>query len=114
MKCLVVDDSRMSRMMLKKIISTAHPDWEITEAGDGQQAVDLAKGAELDLILLDYNMPIMTGGEAAEILRPLFPDAKMALLTANIQQSIQNLASKLNIDFIPKPITEAKIIKYVG
>ncbi len=113
MKCLVVDDSKMSRMMLKKIISTAHPDWEITEAGDGQEAVDLAKGAELDLILLDYNMPIMDGAEAAKILRPLFPDAKVAFLTANIQEAIKNLAIELKIDFIPKPITEAKILKYV-
>ncbi len=114
MKCLVVDDSKMSRMMLKKIISTAHPDWEITEAGDGQAAIETAKGLELDIILLDYNMPIMDGAEAAKILRPLFPDAKMAFLTANVQDSIKNMAIKLNIDFIPKPITEAKILKYVG
>ncbi len=114
MKCLVVDDSKMSRMMLKKIIGNAHPDWDIKEAADGQKAVDIAKGAELDLILLDYNMPIMDGGEAAKILRPLFPEAKMAFLTANIQEAIKNLAIELKIDFIPKPITESKVLKYVG
>jgi len=114
MKCLVVDDSKMSRMMLKKIIGGAHPDWEIIEAADGQQAVDLAKGSELDIILLDFNMPVMDGGQAAEILRPLFPNAKMAFLTANIQDSIKNLAIKLKVDFIPKPITEKKVLLYVG
>ena len=114
MKCLVVDDSKMSRMMLKKIIGNAHPDWEIMEAADGQQAVDTATGAELDIILLDYNMPIMDGGQAAEILRPLFPEAKMALLTANIQDSTKELAKNLNIDFIPKPVTEKKVLQYVG
>lgn len=114
MKCMIVDDSKMSRMMLKKIISTSHPDWEISEAGDGQEAVDIAKGAEFDIILLDYNMPIMEGGEAARILRPLFPDAKIAFLTANVQDSIKNLAIELKIDFIPKPITQAKVIQYVG
>jgi len=114
MKCLVVDDSKMSRMMLKKIITSAHPDWEITEAADGQQAVDIAKDVEFDIILLDFNMPIMNGGQAAEILRPLNPNAKMAFLTANIQEAIKNLAIELKIDFIPKPITEAKVLKYVG
>lgn len=114
MKCLIVDDSKMSRMILKKIIGTVHPDWEITEAGDGQEAVDLAKGAELDIILLDYNMPVMEGGEAAKILRPLFPDAKIAFLTANVQDSIKKLAIELKIDFIPKPITQEKIMQYVG
>lgn len=113
MKCLVVDDSKMSRMMLKKIIGNAHPDWDIKEAADGQQAVDMAKGIELDVILLDYNMPIMDGGQAAEILRPLFPDAKIAFLTANIQDSIKKLAVELKVDFIPKPITEDKVLKYV-
>jgi len=101
--------------MLKKIIGTAHSDWEIIEAGDGQEAVDLAtKNADLNIILLDYNMPVMNGGEAAEILRPQFPEAKIAFLTANIQEAIKNLAIKLRIDFIPKPITEQKILKYVG
>jgi CheY-like chemotaxis protein len=114
MKCLVVDDSKMSRMMLKKIIGNAHPDWEIKEAVDGQQAVDMAKGEELDIILLDYNMPNMDGGQAAEILRPQFPNAKIAFLTANIQDSIKGLAVKLKIDFIPKPITEQKVLQYVG
>ena len=114
MNCLVVDDSRMSRMMLKKIIFTAYPEWGILEAGDGQEAIDLAKGKELDIILLDYNMPVMDGGEAAKILRPKFPDAKIAFLTANIQDSIKSLALELKVDFIPKPITEGKILKYVG
>lgn len=114
MKCLVVDDSKMSRMMLKKIIVSAHPDWEIIEAADGQQAIDIAKDAEFDIILLDFNMPIMDGGQAAEILRPLFPNAKMAFLTANIQEAIKKLAIELKVDFIPKPITEAKVLEYVG
>lgn len=114
MKCLVVDDSRMSRMIIMKILSTAFPDWNVLEAVDGQEAIDLAKGEALDFIFLDYNMPVMNGGEAAAILRPLFPDAKIAFLTANVQDAIKNMASELKVDFIPKPITETKILKYVG
>ncbi len=112
--CLIADDSRMSRMIFKKIINSAHPDWLVIEAENGRQAVECAQGQDLELILLDFNMPIMDGGEAAKQLRPLFPSAKMAFLTANIQESIQQLAKDLLIDFIPKPITEAKITKYVG
>lgn len=114
MKCLVVDDSKMSRMMLKKIISTAHPDWEILEACDGKDALDKAEGEDLGIILLDYNMPIMEGGEAAKILRPQFPNAKIAFLTANIQDAIKKLAIELKVDFIAKPITEDKVLQYVG
>ena len=114
MKCLVVDDSKMSRMMLMKILSTVHPDWELNEAGNGQEAIAKANEVVPDIILLDFNMPIMDGGEVAEILRPLFPDARIAFLTANVQEAIRNKAVELKIDFIPKPITEAKIIQYVG
>jgi len=113
MKCLIVDDSKMSLMILRKIISTKHPEWEIFEASDGQQAVDIAKEEEFDLILLDYNMPNMNGGEAAKILRPQFPHARIAFLTANIQDAIKNQAVELKIDFIPKPITPDKISQYV-
>jgi len=114
MKCLITDDSKMSLMMLNKIIGNAHPDWEILKASDGLQAIEIAKDNELDIILLDFNMPNMDGGEAAKILRPQFPNAKIAFLTANVQEAIQNLAIELKIDFIPKPITEAKVLKYVG
>jgi CheY-like chemotaxis protein len=56
----------------------------------------------------------MKGGEAAKVLRPQFPNAKIAFLTANVQDSIKKLAIQLKVDFIPKPITEEKVLKYVG
>ena len=113
MKCLIVDDSKMSRLMVKKIIQSSYPDWEIIEACDGQEAIDVAQGEDFNIIFVDYNMPGMNGGEAAKVLRPLFPDAKIAFLTANIQGAIVNEAKELKIDFIPKPILEERIIKYV-
>lgn len=100
--------------MVKKIILDAHPDWNIVEAEDGRQAVELCQDGSFDIIFLDYNMPVMEGGEAAKIIRPLQPTAKIAFLTANVQESVRNLAIALELDFIPKPITEAKIKLYVG
>lgn len=112
--CLIVDDSKMSRMMVKKIILDAHPDWNLVEAQNGQEAIDRASEAGFDIILLDYNMPVMEGGAAAAVIRPLQPEAKIAFLTANVQEAVKNLAIQLRIDFIPKPITEEKIKRYVG
>lgn len=112
--CLLVDDSRMSRNILSKILSKAHPEWIIVEAIDGQQALDKAEERAFDIIFLDHNMPVMDGGKVAERLRPKFPDAKISLLTANVQKSIIQQAQALNIDFIPKPITEEKVLSYVN
>lgn len=114
MKCLVVDDSRMARMVLKQIILEAHPDWDIIEASDGKEAISIAVDQHPDIVLLDYNMPIMEGGEAAMVLRPMLPNAKMAFITANVQHATKKQASDLNVDFISKPITPGKILQYVG
>ncbi len=105
---LVVDDSRVSRMMLSKMINmVASGDWQITEAEDGQQAVEKATAETPDLIVMDINMPVMDGFEAVEILRPQLPDTTMILLSANIQSSSQARAEELGVHFIAKPITPA-------
>ncbi|MDX1397362.1 MAG: response regulator [Oceanospirillum sp.] len=104
---LVVDDSRVSRMMLSKMINMADSDWQIVEAEDGQQAVDKATAETPDLIVMDINMPVMDGFQAIEILRPQLPDTTMILLSANIQSSSQARAEELGVHFIAKPITPA-------
>ena len=100
-------------MMLGKFLFSIRPDWKIVEAENGLQATEKASEQTFQYIFLDFNMPVMDGGQAAKILRPIFPDAKIALLTANVQDSIRALAAELKIDFIPMPITSEKISIYV-
>jgi two-component system, chemotaxis family, chemotaxis protein CheY len=106
---LVVDDSRVSRMMIKAIIADAQPEWRIIEAGSGDEAITNVTDKTPDIAFLDFNMPGMNGIELGEILKDKFPSAKLFLLTANIQESTQQKAAALNISFIGKPITDAKI-----
>lgn len=58
---------------------------------------------------MDVNMPGMGGIAAAERLREECPMAYIILLTANIQEAIRQKAAKLNIGFMEKPITKARI-----
>lgn len=106
-KVLVVDDSRVSRMMLSKVIAAVDNSWQVLEAEDGQQAVEKALADQPDLIVMDINMPVMDGFEAIEILRPKLPEVTMILLSANIQSSSQARAEELGVHFIAKPITPA-------
>ena len=55
------------------------------------------------------NMPGMSGLELAEKLRTSHPDIRLALLTANVQESIQRRAADLGVRFFRKPIGEAVI-----
>jgi two-component system chemotaxis response regulator CheY len=65
--CLVVDDSKVIRMVARRILETL--DFEIFEATDGQEAIDACIQEMPDAILLDWNMPIMDGIDFLRLLR---------------------------------------------
>ena len=111
---LLVDDSKFARLLVKAFISSNFAGGEIDEAEDANKALEMVSAKTYDYMLVDFNMPGMNGLELGEKLRAQFPDAVIALLTANIQQEIQNKAENLGLDFIPKPPTEEKIRDYIA
>ncbi len=106
---LVVDDSRVSRLMSHQFILSKHADWQVIEAATGEEALEKVKTATPVLILLDVNMPGMGGVAAAEQLRALCPHTHIVLVTANVQNAIRNRAIELGVGFMEKPITETRI-----
>ena len=109
-----MDDSRISRMMLKAMIQVHYPDWEITEAEDGDAALKSCQYTQFDFITLDMNMSGRDGLTVSPELQDLCPDAKLALLTANFQERVKDKAQAQGLSFIPKPITEEKMIDYLS
>ena len=81
---LIVDDSRVSRMMARQYILHLQPGWHVVEAGTGEESLDKAREALPDLVLMDVNMPGMGGIAAAEQLRRESPTLPISLLTANV------------------------------
>ena len=65
--CLVVDDSRVIRKVARRIIEDMG--FEVAEAGDGVEALAWCRGSMPDVILLDWNMPAMSGIEFLRELR---------------------------------------------
>ena len=65
--CLVVDDSKVIRKVARHILETL--DFEVREAGDGREALDSCLATPPDVILLDWNMPVMSGMEFLRALR---------------------------------------------
>jgi len=110
---LIVDDSKLSRLLIRTIVQRAHPAWRILEAANGSDALAKAETTAVDIMTLDFNMPGMDGLSLAEQLKQAYPLASVALLTANIQQSIQDRAESLGIGFIQKPVTEDKVLAYL-
>jgi len=60
-RCLVVDDSKVIRKVASRILEDLG--FEIDEAEDGQKALDICGGSMPDVIILDWNMPVMNGLE---------------------------------------------------
>lgn len=109
---LVVDDSLLARMMLKKFVSKVRPDADIIEGKDGSDALAKVKGKTIDIALLDYNMPSMTGFELAKELKSRYSGISIVIITANIQDYLAKEAHDIGVSFIPKPIDEQSILAY--
>jgi CheY-like chemotaxis protein len=106
---LVVDDSRVSRLLSRQFILHSHPDWIIEEAVTGEEAVTKLASISPDLILLDVNMPGMGGLAAVVKLREISPEIPICLMTANVQDATREKAHNLGVQFAEKPITQARI-----
>ena len=113
---LVVDDSRVSRLIARQFILSKQPGWKVEEAASGEEALERVRSGALSprLILIDVNMPGMGGLAAAGQLRRCCPGAHISLLTANVQNAIRSRAAELGIAFMEKPITEARIHALIG
>lgn len=110
---LIVDDSRVSRLITRQFILGHDAGWVVEEASDGEDAIARAPALAPALILMDVNMPGMGGMAAAEQLRRLLPLARISLLTANVQDATRSRAAGLGIGFIEKPITDTRIRQFL-
>ena len=79
--CLIVDDSKVIRKVARHILETMQ--FNVSEATDGQEALDHCSNAQPDVILLDWNMPIMSGMDFLRAYRSSnsMPTAKVIFCT---------------------------------
>lgn len=111
--CLVVDDSRVIRMVARRILEQLG--FEIREAVDGQEALNECLKALPDAILLDWNMPVMNGIDFLRELRKLSGgDGPIVVFCttendmAHIREAIEAGANEYIMKPFDKEIIEAK------
>lgn len=105
-KVLIVDDSKLARIVAGKAINNLQPDWQRMEAANAEEAMAKVRAGEVDVMLLDYNMPGQNGLDLAAELRALHPTMPIALITANVQDEIVLRTRALGASFVSKPLTE--------
>ena len=108
-KVLFVDDSQVNLMMGSKMLSYFGLDVKVAE--NGQQAIDLCKTNQFQLIFMDLEMPEVGGLDASAIIRAeKLSFAPIYALTGNGSKQIRTLCRTAHMNgFIEKPIKKDKI-----
>jgi two-component system, chemotaxis family, chemotaxis protein CheY len=102
-KILLVDDSPISRRMLKSCIPKDRG-YELYEAGDGLAGFEAYKEVRPDVTFMDLTMPVMDGSEATGKIREFDPEAVVIVCTADIQiKSITNVLGLGALMVVKKP-----------
>lgn len=109
--CLIVDDSRVVRKVAGRIIHDLGMTY--TEAEDGQKACEACQQAMPDAILLDWNMPIMSGIEFLEKLRQMPGGDQPKVVFCTTENDIQHIQRAIQAganEYIMKPF-DSEIIE---
>jgi two-component system sensor histidine kinase RpfC len=116
LRILVADDNRSNRVVAERILAKAGH--SVVLAEDGRQALDALVDAEFDVALLDLNMPVMTGVEAARLFSfacggtssvPL-----IALTADGTEQARKAVADAGMVGFVTKPIDRAVLFSTIA
>ena len=103
---LIVDDSKLARMVVAKALGRLRPDWLLLEAGNADEAVARAQEQRVHVALIDFNMPGSDGLVLAASLREQWPAMPIAIISANVQDEIIARARALDATFVPKPVND--------
>jgi CheY-like chemotaxis protein len=103
---MIVDDSKLARIVAGKTIAALQPEWDRVEAANAEEALAVLGARDVGVTLIDYNMPGRNGLELAADLRALRPHMPIAVVTANVQDEVIASARAVNAAFVAKPVTE--------
>ena len=107
MNCIIVDDNKMARTVVREMLSQFDYLKLIAECEDPIQAINIMKKETIDLIFLDVEMPKMTG---LEFLKSLEKRPLIILITAKTDYAVEAFEYNV-VDYLVTPIKEERFIK---
>ena len=116
-RILVVDDDDMNLKMAEFILKKDMKDIEILLADSGMKAIDILQREKVDLVLLDFQMPVMNGLKTLELIRKRedLKDIKVIFLTAASDRDTVVKAGMMGIDdYIKKPFMPKDLVERVN
>jgi DNA-binding response OmpR family regulator len=113
-RILLAEDEDILRMLIVDTLEDG--DFEVDEAADGQEALDLFQSGEYSLLIIDYMMPVYTGLEVIEKIRANSEKnhVKILMLSAKSQQFEQERVLEAGADyFMAKPFSPLELLEKV-
>ena len=108
---LVAEDNLLNQTVITEFLNLCHIESDL--ANNGQEALTLISNKNYDLVLMDINMPIMSGITATRIIREhiLLPDLPIIALSAGVSYTEREESQAAGMsDFLAKPITAEELI----
>lgn len=102
--CLVVDDSAVIRKVARRILEGMQ--FQITEAEDGARALEHCRAAMPDVILLDWNMPVMDGYDMLRTLRQMPGGKEPKVVFCTTENDVAHIAKAIHAgadEYVMKP-----------
>ena len=113
----MVDDSRIMRNIVKNTLKTMyHVEDGFMEAADGEEAHQLLEANAVDLVLLDWNMPLLNGLDLVKRLRRIDKFKSLPIIMVTSEAAKYNVieAVKAGVnDYLVKPVTEKNLYEKV-
>ncbi|MDR0832052.1 MAG: response regulator [Bacillales bacterium] len=107
---LIVDDGSFMRLIIKKMLEKSGKYEVIGEAIDGQEALQLVKELNPDIITMDINMPRMNGLVALKEILDINPQAKVIMITSlGMEENVKKAIELGAAGFIVKPFEESHL-----
>ena len=113
--CLVVDDSRVVRKVARRILEANG--YAVSEAADGQQALDACRAGLPDFVLLDWNMPVMDGITFLRTLRGEFGPENPTVIFCTTENDMAHIEMAITSgaqEYIMKPFDEDILLGKLG
>ena len=115
LQVLIVDDSPQVRQELRTLLTLAGDIEIVGEATDGLEAVRLAEALQPDVILMDLEMPVMDGYEAALQIKSRWPACRVVALTVHGYETARQKASQSGVDvFLVKGVSVETLVQAIS
>ncbi len=114
-RILVVDDVPTNRAVIKSLLS--RPTYQITEAGDGTEALRRVRQEAFDLVILDVLMPGLNGLDVLKSIRERYSESELPVLMLTVKDDIEDVVKALELganDYVTRPIDYSVLVARIN